>query len=65
MLPKSLDEEVARAHLASLNVKLTTMTEVQAEYLGLDSNGPYKVRYPLAFDFLASNPCTQVEHYRY
>jgi len=43
MLPKNLDEEVARAHLASLNVKLTTMSTVQAEYLGLDVNGPYKV----------------------
>jgi adenosylhomocysteinase len=43
MLPKTLDEEVARAHLAFLNVKLTTMTTVQADYLGLDVNGPYKV----------------------
>jgi len=43
MLPKNLDEEVARAHLGALNVKLTTMTPVQAEYLGLDTNGPYKV----------------------
>jgi len=43
MLPKALDEEVARAHLASLNIKLTTLTEVQADYLGLDTAGPYKV----------------------
>lgn len=43
MLPKALDEEVARAHLASLNVKLTEMTPVQAEYLGLEVAGPYKV----------------------
>jgi adenosylhomocysteinase len=43
MLPKALDEEVARAHLASLNVKLSVMTQVQADYLGLNVNGPYKV----------------------
>jgi len=42
MLPKALDEEVARAHLASLNVKLTTMTPAQAEYLDLEPGGPYK-----------------------
>ena len=50
MLPKALDEEVARAHLAALNVKLTTMTSVQADYLGLDSNGPYKVEHYRASD---------------
>lgn len=43
MLPKALDEEVARAHLASLNIKLTQMTQVQADYLGLNVAGPYKV----------------------
>jgi len=42
MLPKELDEEVARAHLAAIGVKLTVMTPVQAEYLGLDVGGPYK-----------------------
>ncbi|GAA5821807.1 hypothetical protein JCM11251_001035 [Rhodosporidiobolus azoricus] len=42
ILPKELDEEVARAHLKSLNVKLTTMTSVQADYLGLKVDGPYK-----------------------
>jgi adenosylhomocysteinase len=42
MLPKSLDEEVARAHLAQLNIKLTTMSTEQADYLGLPANGPYK-----------------------
>jgi len=43
MLPKNLDEEVARAHLSALNIKLTEMTPVQADYLGLEVNGPYKV----------------------
>jgi len=42
MLPKELDEEVARAHLASLNVKLTTLTPTQSAYLDIPVNGPYK-----------------------
>ncbi len=42
MLPKHLDEEVARLHLDQLGVKLTTLTPVQAEYLGVKIEGPYK-----------------------
>ncbi|RDX54675.1 S-adenosyl-L-homocysteine hydrolase [Polyporus arcularius HHB13444] len=42
MLPKELDEEVARAHLAQLNVKLTTLSPEQAAYLDIPANGPYK-----------------------
>ncbi|KIM85817.1 hypothetical protein PILCRDRAFT_346198 [Piloderma croceum F 1598] len=42
MLPKSLDEEVARAHIAQLNIKLTTLTPEQSRYLDLPVNGPYK-----------------------
>ncbi|KAF9172802.1 S-adenosyl-L-homocysteine hydrolase, partial [Mortierella sp. AD010] len=42
MLPKKLDEEVAAAHLAKIGVKLTTLTPVQAEYLGLNPAGPFK-----------------------
>ncbi|XP_022914135.1 adenosylhomocysteinase [Onthophagus taurus] len=42
MLPKTLDEEVARLHLAHLNVKLTTLTVEQAKYLGIPQNGPFK-----------------------
>ncbi|CAO1613496.1 unnamed protein product [Jaminaea pallidilutea] len=42
MLPKTLDEEVAAAHLARLNVKLTKLTNVQADYLDLPVNGPFK-----------------------
>ena len=41
-LPKHLDEEVARLHLASLGVELTALTEEQAAYLGVDVEGPYK-----------------------
>jgi len=42
LLPKELDEEVARLHLDKLGVKLTRLTAEQAEYLGLDPDGPYK-----------------------
>jgi len=41
-LPKHLDEEVARLHLEKLGVKLTTLTEDQASYLGIPVQGPYK-----------------------
>jgi adenosylhomocysteinase len=41
-LPKHLDEEVARLHLDALGVHLTTLTKKQAEYLGVDVDGPYK-----------------------
>jgi adenosylhomocysteinase len=41
-LPKELDEEVARLHLGKLGVKLTTLTEKQAKYLGLPAQGPFK-----------------------
>ena len=41
-LPKYLDEKVARLHLAALGVKLTTLTKEQAEYIGVDVQGPYK-----------------------
>jgi adenosylhomocysteinase len=42
MLPKALDEEVARLHLAKLGVRLTTLTPKQAEYIGVPVGGPYK-----------------------
>ena len=42
ILPKHLDEEVARLHLAHLGVKLTTLSKEQAEYIGVPVNGPYK-----------------------
>jgi len=41
-LPKRLDEEVARLHLAHLGVKLTKLTKAQADYLGIPVDGPYK-----------------------
>jgi adenosylhomocysteinase len=42
MLPKALDEEVARLHLEHLGVRLTTLSKEQAEYIGVPVNGPYK-----------------------
>jgi adenosylhomocysteinase len=42
ILPKHLDEQVARLHLEQLGVKLTVMTESQASYLGVSVDGPYK-----------------------
>ena len=41
-LPKKLDEEVARLHLGHLGVKLTRLTQEQADYLGVPLDGPYK-----------------------
>lgn len=45
VLPKELDEEVARLHLDKLGVKLTTLTDKQSKYLDLPVNGPYKPDY--------------------
>ncbi|MGY8993019.1 MAG: adenosylhomocysteinase, partial [Rhodospirillales bacterium] len=42
VLPKHLDEKVATLHLGRLGAKLTQMTPKQAEYLGIDSKGPFK-----------------------
>jgi adenosylhomocysteinase len=41
-LPKKLDEEVARLHLAQLGVRLTRLSEEQAKYIGVPADGPYK-----------------------
>jgi adenosylhomocysteinase len=45
VLPKHLDEEVARLHLAKLGVKLTKLSKAQAEYIGVPVEGPYKPEY--------------------
>jgi adenosylhomocysteinase len=42
VLPKSLDEKVARLHLAKIGVKLTTLSKEQADYIGVKQEGPYK-----------------------
>jgi len=45
VLPKHLDEKVARLHLAKLGAKLTKLTKEQASYLGVPSEGPYKPKH--------------------
>ena len=42
VLPKHLDERVATFHLDSLGVRLTKLTDEQAEYLGIEPSGPFK-----------------------
>ena len=41
-MPKSLDEKVARLHLESLGVRLTELSQEQADYLGVPKEGPFK-----------------------
>ncbi len=45
VLPKTLDEKVARLHLDKLGVRLTTLTDEQAAYIGVPAEGPYKPDY--------------------
>jgi len=45
VLPKLLDEKVARLHLGKLGVQLTELTETQASYLGISKEGPFKPEY--------------------
>ncbi len=45
VLPKKLDEEVARLHLDQLGVKLSELTQEQADYLGIPKDGPFKADY--------------------
>lgn len=42
VLPKVLDEKVARLHLGRIGAKLTQLSNEQADYIGVDKNGPYK-----------------------
>jgi adenosylhomocysteinase len=42
VLPKRLDEKVARLHLDSLGVRLTALSQEQADYIGVPVEGPYK-----------------------
>lgn len=42
VLPKHLDEKVARLHLEQLGAKLTVLTDEQADYIGVSKDGPYK-----------------------
>jgi adenosylhomocysteinase len=45
MLPKLLDEEVARLHLAKIGVELETLSKDQADYIGVEVTGPFKPEY--------------------
>ena len=45
MLPKHLDEQVARLHLAKIGVELEELNDEQAEYIGVKKEGPYKPDY--------------------
>ncbi len=42
MLPKQLDEKVARLHLKKLGVRLSQLTQKQADYIGVPTEGPFK-----------------------
>jgi len=42
VLPKTLDEKVARLHLGKLGARLTTLTAEQADYINISVDGPYK-----------------------
>jgi adenosylhomocysteinase len=45
VLPKTLDEKVARLHLDKLGVRLTELSDVQSNYLGIPKEGPYKANH--------------------
>ena len=45
VLPKHLDEKVARLHLDRIGAKVTELTDEQAEYIGVSKDGPYKPDY--------------------
>ena len=47
LLPKKLDEEVARLHLEKIGVKLTTLSQEQADYIGVPVEGPFAGPLPL------------------
>ena len=52
MLPKQLDEEVARAHCGQLGIKLTQLSKDQSEYIGLPVEGPYKPEHYVSYPVL-------------
>ena len=45
ILPKKLDEEVARLHLSKIGARLTTLSKAQADYIGVAVDGPYKAEH--------------------
>lgn len=70
VLPKILDEEVAKLHCSHVNVELTTLSNVQSEYLGLPVEGPFKAeQYVSPFAYLMNSSWSQMltvgNSYRY
>jgi len=63
VLPKHLDEKVARLHLDALGVRLTELTKTQAEYLGVDVAGPPTRPTPTATDPHTSSDATSYRGY--
>jgi adenosylhomocysteinase len=45
ILPKKLDEDVARLHLSKIGARLTTLSQAQADYIGVAVDGPYKAEH--------------------
>ncbi|MNV47700.1 Adenosylhomocysteinase [compost metagenome] len=45
VLPKHLDEKVARLHLEKLGVRLTELSDLQADYIGISKEGPFKAEH--------------------
>jgi adenosylhomocysteinase len=45
VLPKHLDEKVARLHLEKLGVRLTELSDLQADYIGISKQGPFKAEH--------------------
>ena len=63
MLPKHLDEKVARLQLAKLNAELTVLTEQQARYIGVDTRGSLQERsLPLLALGSRAHCCHEVRH---
>ena len=63
MLPKQLDEKVARLHLKKIGAELDVLRVDQADYIGVDINGPYKPEYyRYQFDINSILPSKNVEY---
>jgi adenosylhomocysteinase len=65
VLPKILDETVAKLHLAHVNAELSKLTPVQAEYLSLPIEGPFKPDMYVSIHPMFSEPYLTCTRYRY
>ena len=57
VLPKHLDEKVARLQLTKLGAQLTELSNKQARYIGVDKDGPYKPDYAIAIEPMGDRRC--------